>query len=185
MNIKSFIIILAVFLLFSSLVSSQESDRVGVTLTSCSDTDNGDDPSSPGTIEWGYAGADISGKGHEGTGKSGDLCSDLHYVNILLYAGEDIAWGDSILVEGVCPSLGTTTDQPGNLQVSKYYKCKCKNLGEGGAKGTENFIGICEDTPEEVPIQVVIDAENKWQQSGKNELNPKLVKFLNFFGLWG
>lgn len=183
MGIKSFIIVFTVFLLFSSLVSSQKSDRAEYTLTSCSDTDDGDNPISPGIIEWRYTGTDAS----EGSGRSGDICSDLHYVNILLYAGEDISWGDSILVEGACSTIGTIADQPGSLQmqVTKFYKCKCKNTGEGGEKGSENFIGACIDAPEQVPNQIVIDAENKWQQSGKTELNPKLVKFLNFFGLWG
>ena len=183
MNIKYLTVLCVTFLFLLSVVSAQK-DSSSYSIAWCSDTDGGANPSSPGITEYGYS--DSIGD-RAGSAKSGDLCSDIHYTNALLYFGEDISWGDSILVENFCPPIGTSASSPGDLgwKTQKFYKCKCRNQGEGGAKGTENYVGFCSDEPEEVPVETVMAAEEKWQQSEKNELHPKLAKFLSFFGLWG
>lgn len=151
------------------------------TLTSCTDTD-GDDPMSPGNTEW----ADTNELGDEtGGGASGDVCSEMHYLNVMLYAGESFRWGEAVLVEGVCPEIGTTVDEPGDFPVAKYYKCKCKNEGGKGEKGTEGSIGICTGPAEEIPYDKVKAADEKWVKSGKKEAHPWLARFLRLFGLWG
>lgn len=149
------------------------------TLTSCTDSD-GDDPMSPGMTEW----ADADAAGDEtGGGKTGDVCSAIHYLNVMLYAGESFRWGEAVLVEGVCPAAGTAADEPGDLPVMKYYKCKCENQGGAGEKGTEGSIGVCTGPAEEIPYEKVKAADEKW--GGKKDLNPWLARFLKLMGIWG
>ncbi|MDO8656332.1 MAG: hypothetical protein Q7K45_03770 [Nanoarchaeota archaeon] len=146
-------------------------------LTACSDTD-GDDPATSGYITWNATGSLADGKDIQAGGSTGDVCSEIHYVNVFLYAGEELNWGQLVLVENVCPSLGTESDEPGDIdwQTKKFYKCSCKNV-EGSA--------FCIDTPQEVSRDAVRVMDEQWMESGKRELHPFLVKFLNFFGLWG
>jgi hypothetical protein len=171
------IMILFAFLLAISIVSAQKSGPY--TLVTCTDTDD-DNPNSQGIIEWAYT--DSAGYG---SNRVGDVCSEIHYLNVLMYAGEDFELGEAVLVEGICPPDGTVVDEPGNFAVAKYYKCECENIGEGGEKGTENNIGICTDTAEEIPYETVKAADDKWMKSGKKDLHPLLVRFLNLLGLWG
>jgi hypothetical protein len=175
---KIFILIAVISLLAVSLAMAKGGP---FTLTSCTDAD-GDNPMSPGNTEW----ADTNELGDEtGSGTSGDVCSEIHYLNVMLYAGESFKWGEAVLVEGVCPEIGTSVEESGDLPVAKYYKCKCENQGEGGEKGTENQIGVCTGPAVEIPYDAVKAADEKWMASGKSDLNPWLVRFLNMFGLWG
>ena len=125
-----------------------------------------------GNITWEYN----SSLG-EGSGISQDFCSTVHYTNILLNIGEKFDWGEFVLVEGTCPNLNTIVDQPADLPVKKFYKCKCENNGN-----------ICEGKAEEIPFQKVKEAEAAWENDvkiNKFSLNSFLLKFLRFFGLWG
>lgn len=176
---KKIIVLIAVISLLA--VSLAMAKGGPFTLTSCTDSD-GDEPMSPGNTEW--ADTDVSGE-DIGGGTSGDVCSEIHYLNVMLYAGESFRWGEAVLVEGVCPAVGTEADEPGDLPVKKYYKCKCENQGGGGEKGTEGSIGVCTGLAEEIPYDKVKAANEKWTASGKKELNPWLARFLRLFGLWG
>lgn len=177
---KKLIVLLAVVSLLA--VSLAMAEKGGpYTLTSCSDSD-GDSPSAQGTVEWAYE--NPSGE-ESGRGRKGDVCSEIHYLNVLMYAGVSFSLGEAVLVEGVCPEIGTVAEQPGDFPVAKYYKCECENQGVGGEKGTENQIGVCTSPAEEIPYETVKAADEKWMKSGKRELHPILVWFLSLFGLWG
>ena len=133
---KLFVLIAVISLLAVSLAMAK---GVLYTLTSCTDTD-GDNPMSPGTVEW----ADSNEAGDEtGSGASGDVCSEIHYLNVMLYAGESFNWGEAVLVEGVCPAVGTIADEPGNLPIAKYYKCKCGERRDETTKGVETISDVC------------------------------------------
>ncbi len=149
------------------------------TMATCTDSD-GDDPAAQGIIEWAYN--DSAGYG---SGRVSDVCSEIHYPNVMMYAGESFELREAVLVESVCPEIGTTVAEPGDFATAKYYKCNCENQGDGGEKGTENQIGVCTDTAEEIPYETVKAADKKWMESGKRELHPLLVRFLNLLGLWG
>ncbi|HII16176.1 MAG TPA: hypothetical protein HA362_07765 [Nanoarchaeota archaeon] len=185
---KILVLIAAISLLAVSLAMAEKGGPF--TLVSCSDTD-GDDPMSPGNTEWKYEG-DITNPEAKtdtgvvgGGGTSGDVCSEIHYLNVMLYAGEKFKFGEAVLVEGVCVDTGKVSDEPGKFQVKKYYKCKCENQGEGGEKGTENQIGVCTGPAEEIPYDKVKAADEKWMANGKSDLHPWLARFLRLFGLWG
>jgi hypothetical protein len=177
---KKLIVLLAVMSLLA--VSLALAEKGGPhTLTSCSDSD-GDSPSTQGSVEW----ADTNPSGEEtGGGTLGDVCSEIHYLNVLMYAGERFRFGEAVLVEGICPAIGTVAEQPGDIPVTKYYKCECENQGVGGEKGTESQIGVCTGPAVEIPYETVRQADKKWMESGKKDLHPTLVRFLRFFGLWG
>lgn len=172
---KIIVLIAVVSLLAVSLAIAQKGGPY--TLTSCSDSD-GDDPMSPGMVEWVDEGASPE---ETGSGAKGDVCSEIHYLNVMLYAGESFRWGEAVLVEGVCPEIGTTADEPSDLPVAKYYKCKCENKGE---KESDER-GVCTGPAEEIPYEKVKAANEKWMKSGKREVHPWLARFLRMFGLWG
>lgn len=164
-------------LLAVSIVMAQKTGPY--TLTTCTDSD-GDNPATAGTVDWAYS--DSAGYGG---GINSDVCSEIHYPNVMMYAGEHFDLGEAVLVESVCPEIGTVAEEPGDFAIAKYYKCDCENQGGSGEKGTEHAIGICTDTPEEIPYETVKSADEKWMKSGKRELHPLLVRFLNLLGLWG
>jgi hypothetical protein len=177
---KKLIVSLAFALLLAvSLVVAEKGGPYA--LTSCTDSD-GDSPSTQGTVEWAYE--NPSGE-VTGGGTKGDICSEIHYLNVMMYAGESFRWGEAVLVEGVCPAIGTVADQAGDIPIAKYYKCECENIGGSGEKGTEGSIGVCTGPAEEIPYEKVVEADKKWRESGRRELHPTLVRFLRFFGLWG
>ena len=174
---KTLFLLMIILLLAVTCVVAQKTGPY--TMATCTDTD-GDDPASQGIIEWAYS--DAAGYG---SGRTGDVCSEIHYLNVMMYAGESFDIGEAVLVEGVCPAIGTVVDEPGDFAVAKYYKCECENVGEGGEKGTENQIGVCTDTAEEIPYETVKAADEKWMKEGKRDLHPLLVRFLALLGLWG
>ncbi|MBI2148716.1 hypothetical protein HYU23_03480 [Candidatus Woesearchaeota archaeon] len=161
------ILILIIFLLSISFVYAQD----GVILTKCIDTD-GDNTTSSGTTTWEYNSPLGSGGGTEE-----DICSTIHYTNILLNMGEKFKWGEFVLVETVCPKIGITAVEPADLPIKKFYKCECENNGK-----------VCKGNAVEISSQRVKDAEKAWEndvQINKFSLNTFLLKFLRFFGLWG
>lgn len=151
------------------------------TLTSCTDSD-GDGPMSAGSVEW--ADVDISGE-DTGGGQAGDVCSEIHYLNVMMYSGEKFKLGEAVLVEGVCPAVGTVEKEPGDFKTAKYYKCKCENQGGAGEKSSEGSTGVCTGPAEEIPYDKVKAADEKWMADGKKDLHPWLARFLRFMGLWG
>lgn len=174
---KTFLLLAVISLLVIAGALAQKGGPY--TIADCTDSD-GDDPATAGTVEWTYT--DSAGYG---SGINSDVCSEIHYLNVMMYAGEGFGIGEAVLVEGVCPEIGTIAEEPGDFAVAKYYKCKCRNIGESGEKGTENAIGVCTDAPEEIPYERVKAADEKWMESGKGELHPLLVRFLSLLGLWG
>ncbi|MFA5887340.1 MAG: hypothetical protein WC852_01350 [Candidatus Nanoarchaeia archaeon] len=177
---KKTIIILAVAALL--LMSIAMAEKGGpYTLTSCTDSD-GNDPMSPGNVEWADEGASAE---ELGGGTSGDVCSEIHYLNVMLYAGEKFKFGEAVLIEGVCPEIGTTADEPGDFPVAKYYKCECENNADESTKGAETTPAVCTGPAVEIPYDVVKAADEKWMASGKSDLHPWLARFLRLFGLWG
>jgi hypothetical protein len=175
---RLFVLIAVVLLLAVSLAMAKGGPY---TLTSCTDSD-GDDPMAPGNTEW----ADANELGDEtGGGTSGDVCSEIHYLNVMLYAGESFNLGEAVLVEGVCPEIGTTVEEPGDLPIAKYYKCKCNNNADESTKGTVGIPAVCTSPAVEIPYDVVKAADEKWMASGKKDLHPWLARFLRLFGLWG
>src|SRR3989344_7059232 len=156
-------------------------------LTSCSDSD-GDDPNTPGYSSWEATEIEgtLSKPGSEpsrSTGSSTDICDQLHYVNVLLYSGVDIGWGESVLVENVCPDIGTTGSDPGDVQwqTMKFYKCNCENTPEEKQSVEDNLASptshFCLNTAEEIPMETVREADENWMQAGRRELHPTLARF--------
>lgn len=175
---KIFVLITFISLLAVSLAMAKGGPY---TLTSCTDSD-GDNPMSPGNTDW--EDADATGE-ETGSGASGDICSEIHYLNVMLYAGEKFKFGEAVLVEGVCPEIGATAEEPGDFQVKRYYKCECKNNADETTKGIKTISDVCTDSAEEIPYDVVKAADEKWMASGKKDLHPWLARFLRLFGLWG
>jgi|GEM_PF-6247486 len=175
---KTIVLIALISLLAVSLAMAKGGPY---TLTSCTDSD-GDDPAAAGNVAW----EDTDATGEEtGSGASGDVCSEIHYLNVMLYAGEKFKFGEAVLVEGVCPEIGASAEEPGDFQVKKFYKCECENQGGTGEKGTEGAIGVCTGPAVEIPYDTVKAADEKWMASGKKDLNPWLARFLRLMGLWG
>ncbi|MDD4878747.1 MAG: hypothetical protein PHO02_07005 [Candidatus Nanoarchaeia archaeon] len=175
---KIFVLIAFLSLLAVSLAMAKGGPY---TLTSCTDTD-GDDPLSPGNVEW--ADTDFSGE-EFGSGAKGDVCSEIHYLNVMLYAGEKFKFGEAVLVEGVCPEIGTIAEEPGDMPVMKYYKCKCENNADETTKSTSGTPAVCTGPAVEIPYDEVKAADEKWMAAGKKDLHPWLARFLRLFGLWG
>ncbi len=182
---KTIILLALVSLLAVSLAMAKGGP---FTLTSCTDSD-GDDPMAPGTVEWAFEGDITTPEAKTDTGFVGgggtvyDVCSGIHYLNVMLYAGEKFKFGEAVLVEGVCVDTGKVAEDTGDFQVRKFYKCKCENRGGTGEKGTEGSIGVCTGPAVEIPYEKVKAADEKW--GGKKDLNPWLARFLRLFGLWG
>ena len=170
-----------ILILGLSFVLGVEHDQSESRLTSCVDAD-GDDPFVPGVSEWSYIKTSEKKGDESGGGSSTDECS-FHYWYVLRYIGEDIKLGDTILVEGICPSLDVLGAQNGEIRTQKFYKCECGNVGLGGEKETKNFVGYCKDTPEEIPASLVYEAEEQWVRDGRPS-PPFMIRLLRFLG-WG
>jgi len=173
---------LLLILSLSVFVGAQKTGEPGYRLTSCTDSDGGNDPLNAGEVY--YEDESIDGS-EKGTSRSSDGCSGIHWVNVLLYAGA-IDWADPVLVEHVCPEVGTFGDEAGDIQIEtiRIYKCKCED-SSGGGKGVQNKAVCVGDDIEEIPHEIVKEAELRWRDNSKEELHPTFARFLRFFGFWG
>ena len=171
-------------LIIPFVLAEEGVNQVYYSITNCTDSD-GDNPSMLGDINWNYIATD----GSTGGGSGGDRCyGDLYGLK---YGGKKFRRGETVLVEGVCPSdFNTRYDQPGDIltskYTSKYYKCKYQEI-KSEARGTlVGFVDIgcvCTNTPKEISAKVFIDAYIKWEENGR-PAPSFMTRLLRLLG-WG